>query len=324
MPPSTPGRLAPGMIATNISSMTTVPMFAGRNAVQRDAGRVGGEDLQVGDAPAPGRRRAGSSTSRTRSAWSGRSAASSPRADSRARSRSARPTGPRTSPATSTPSSSRTDEQRPRCPPATPAPWRAAAGASGRRTAASAGGRGWGRACRSRGARGRFAARRHDPASPRRGEPAVTRARAARLLCSLMPRLPADPARRRALARLGRRRAGARGARRRAGADGGVPAPSELAAWARSAGPAAPAAVRAVRRRLDLRAVPRPRDRDRRGRRVRRGRRGRADARRRDARRHRSPSCSPAAPAPRRSAGCSARARRTGGRGSPSAASAPC
>jgi hypothetical protein len=31
MPPRTPGRLASGMIATNISSITKVPMFAGRN-----------------------------------------------------------------------------------------------------------------------------------------------------------------------------------------------------------------------------------------------------------------------------------------------------
>ena len=30
MPPSTPAKFAPGMIATNISSITNVPMFAGR------------------------------------------------------------------------------------------------------------------------------------------------------------------------------------------------------------------------------------------------------------------------------------------------------
>jgi hypothetical protein len=31
IPPRTPGRVAPGMIATNIRSVTKVPMLAGRN-----------------------------------------------------------------------------------------------------------------------------------------------------------------------------------------------------------------------------------------------------------------------------------------------------
>ena len=51
MPPSTPGRFAPGMIATYISTIDERADVGGQEAVERDAGGVRGQDLQVGDAP---------------------------------------------------------------------------------------------------------------------------------------------------------------------------------------------------------------------------------------------------------------------------------
>src|SRR4051812_1019386 len=55
-----------------------------------------------------------------------------------------------------------------------------------------------------------------------------------------MPRLPTDPARRRALARLGLAALALAALAGAAALTVGVPGPSQLAAWARSAGPAAP------------------------------------------------------------------------------------
>ena len=49
----TPGNVAPGMIATNMNSITTEPRFAGKHAVQRRADRVGGQDRCEADVGVP-------------------------------------------------------------------------------------------------------------------------------------------------------------------------------------------------------------------------------------------------------------------------------
>ena len=137
-----------------------------------------------------------------------------------------------------------------------------------------------------------------------------------------MPQLPTDPARRRALARLGVAVLALAALAALLALTVGVPSPSQLAAWTRSAGPAAPVlfvliaavstcvmfpgqvtataagvlfgvvgGVALTLAAATLGAAPR--------------------------------SCSPAAWAPGRSADCSGRGPRTGAHGSPSAASAP-
>ena len=137
-----------------------------------------------------------------------------------------------------------------------------------------------------------------------------------------LPRLPADPLRRRALARVGLAALALVALVAALALTVGIPTPAQLAAWARSAGPAAPLLFVLFAAVSTCVLFPGNVTATAAG--VVFGVFGGValTARRRDAGRHRSPSCSPAAPAPRRSAGCSARARRTGGPGSPSAASA--
>ena len=139
-----------------------------------------------------------------------------------------------------------------------------------------------------------------------------------------MLRLPADRARRRALARLGVAVLALAALLAVLSQTVGVPSPSQLAAWAQSAGPAAPALFVLIAAASTCVMFPGQVTATAAG--VLFGVAGGVgvDARRRDARRRRSRSCSPAASAPRRSAGCSGLARRTGAHGSPSAASAPC
>ena len=209
MPPSTPGRLAPGMIATYISSHRDGADVRRQEPVQRDARGVGGQDLQVRDAPAG----IGGVQDRVPGERGQRGLAGLQRP---AREQVADPDRAQRVPEVREPAAGRRRRAgrgrraRPRCPPATPAPWRGAADASGRRTAAIA--RTW-VGC---GAgvvtvtRARLAARQDDPASPH-GRNCASSAPVTVWDASVADR-PCAPPRPRPP---GRRRPGARGARRR-------------------------------------------------------------------------------------------------------------